>query len=255
MKKVYFSILTFAVCLLSTTAKAGYTHYFTWNQKPNEAELKACIAEMGQIAEARKDILAGRDGPGSPIILSATNLVLNGRGDDEYEDFVFPGAAGFNFCKTAYKPYDEVVTACLITARGHFPPSVLGIDSDGSWADWQEGAKLYSSVLNRTARNPIGGSVLENPSGINNLSDGWLTTLLVICCIMALVVIIELVACVILIIQFALAFFRRLRELRERAVEARDLAAERLQLAREGQAVRKETGELMRRLNARLKYE
>lgn len=255
MKKVYLSILAFAVCLLSTTARAGYTHYFTWNQKPNEAELKACIAEMGQIAEARKDILAGRDGPESPIILSPTNLDLNGRGGDEHEPFVFPGDMGFNFCKTAYKPYDEVVTACLIVARDHFPPSVLGIDSDGSWADWQEGAKLYSSVLNRTARNPMGGSVLGKEFGLDNLSDASLTTFLVICGIMALVVIVELVACVILIAQVISPFFRRLRELRQRAVETRDLAAERLQLAREGQAVRKETGELMRRLNARLKYE
>jgi hypothetical protein len=222
---------------------------------PDEAELKKCIAEMGQIAEARKDILAGRDGPGSPIILSATNLDLNGRGEDEYELFVFPGKTGFNFCKTAVKPYDEVVTACLIAARDHFPRSVLGIESDGSWADWQAGAKLYSSVLNRTARNPVGGSVLENQSGINNLSEAWLTTLLVICCIMALVVIIELVACVILIFQFASSFFQGMGEIRERAEEARVVLRERLQVEKERRVLRKQAGELMRRLNARLKYE
>jgi len=40
-------------------------------------------------------------------------------------------------------------------ARDHFPPSTLSISSDGSWDDWIEGAKLYSSVLRRSARNPM----------------------------------------------------------------------------------------------------
>jgi hypothetical protein len=64
---------------------------------------------------------------------------------------------GFNFCKTAGKPYDEVVTACLLVARDHFPEDILSIDSDGSWSDgdWQEGTKLYTTVLGRPARNPM----------------------------------------------------------------------------------------------------
>jgi hypothetical protein len=82
---------------------------------------------------------------------------LNGIGDGANEPFVFPGELGFNFCKTEGKPYDAVVTACLLVAHDHFPTSVLSIDSDGSYSegDWEEGIKLYSSVLGRIPRNPI----------------------------------------------------------------------------------------------------
>jgi hypothetical protein len=70
---------------------------------------------------------------------------------------VFPNELGFNFCKTAAKPYDSVVTACLLVARDHFSSSVLSIDSDGSWAagDWQQGIDRYSKVLGRRPHNPM----------------------------------------------------------------------------------------------------
>ena len=61
----------------------------------------------------------------------------------------------FQFTKTAYKPYDEVVTACLIVARDHFPPALLTIHSDGEWAEWARGAALYEQVLGRPAHDPV----------------------------------------------------------------------------------------------------
>jgi hypothetical protein len=159
------ALLLFALSCLH--AWAGYTHYFTWQQAPGEDALKQCVAEMSLVIEAHKSILVGPDEPGatpgSPK-LEATRVDINGIGDDAHEPFVFPGGTGFNFCKTEWKPYDEVVTACLIVARDHFPPSVLAIGSDGSWADWAAGARLYSSVLHRGAKNPMGGDVLD-PSG------------------------------------------------------------------------------------------
>jgi len=63
------------------------------------------------IVEARKDILAGPNGPGSKTIIDPTHVDLNGIGDDANEPFVFPGDPGFNFCKTEGKPYDDVVSA------------------------------------------------------------------------------------------------------------------------------------------------
>ena len=123
---------------------------------PGDAELKTCTDEMRRIAGARTNILAGPDGSG-PWIISSTNVDLNGIGDDSHEPFVFPGELGFNFCKTEAKPYDAVVTACLLVARDHFPESMLSIDSDGSWleGDWREGKSLYCSVLGRAARDPM----------------------------------------------------------------------------------------------------
>jgi hypothetical protein len=117
---------------------------------------------MNRLIEARKSILVSPDLPESragSLKLSPTNVDFNGIGDDAHEPFVFPYVfpdhTSFNFCKTQWKPYDEVVTACLIVARDHFSPSVLEISSDGSWDDWRSGAKLYASVLGRTARNPL----------------------------------------------------------------------------------------------------
>jgi hypothetical protein len=242
-------ILILLACVFCLKAEASYDHYFTWKEKPSDAELKACIAEMRRIAEARKDILAGRNGPGSPIILDATHLDLNGRGDDEYEPFIFPGKPGFNFCTTAGKPYDAVVTACLIAARDHFPPGVLAISSDGSWEDWQEGAKLYSSVLGRPARNPIGGSVLQGDA-FNPTKAG-----IVIIWACAALMIVELIACLVITWQIFAECLKRLREFRDGGRESSSVKRERLQLKKERQGVRAETAALLKRLNARSKYE
>lgn len=125
------------------------------------------MADMRLVIEARKKMLAGPQSPfpipGQPEI-GVTNVDFNGIGDDGHEPFVFPGEPGFNFCKTAYKPYDEVVTACLLVARDHFPPKVLAISSDGEWADWGKGEKLYRSVFGRSPKYPFG----EAPSEVNS---------------------------------------------------------------------------------------
>jgi len=153
---VRLNLLVVFAWLFCLRVQAGYTHYYTWHETPDPAALKSCIREMRQIIDARTNILAGPDGTGA-VVISDANLVLNGIGDDAHEPFVFPNKLGFNFCKTAVKPYDEVVTACLLVARDHFPSSVLSIDSDGSWSegDWRAGAELYASVLGRHPRNPM----------------------------------------------------------------------------------------------------
>ena len=89
-------------------AHAGYTHYWRWRSAPDAAELRAAVADMNRIAKAR---------PGEVTVESnGASITLNGIGDDGHEDFRFPAGA---FCKTAAKPCDEVVTACLLVARDH----------------------------------------------------------------------------------------------------------------------------------------
>jgi hypothetical protein len=162
--------LVFAIFALSSfSAAAGYTHYYTWKHSPDDASIKACVTDMNKLIEARKSILVSPDlpesTPGSPK-LNSTNVDFNGIGDRAMEPFVFPFVfpdhSSFNFCKTEGEPYDEVVTACLIVARDHFPAGVLEIKSDGAWEDWKNGAKLYSSVFGRPARNPITASATPN---------------------------------------------------------------------------------------------
>lgn len=154
-----------AILLCCGEVRAGYTHYFTWTKKPGAAQLNACVKDMARIVDAAQEQLAGPEGDGTPLIEPA-NIEFNGRGSDAHEPFVFPGQAGFNFCKTDGKPYDATVTACLLAARDHFSPDELKIASDGQWddGDWNEGAKLYRQVFGSAPANPINRSD-EPPAG------------------------------------------------------------------------------------------
>jgi len=171
--------LALLVALLhSRPAYAGYTHYWEWHARPDAAALHACIADMSRIVEARRGMLADREdrtGTASVFLVLGTfgdagdpvpDIAFNGIGDDGHEPFAFPLAPftvdrpEFQFVKTEAKPYDEVVTACLIVARDYFRPEVLTIASDGTWEpDWAAGAALYEHVLGRSAMSPLGGAM------------------------------------------------------------------------------------------------
>jgi len=60
----------------------------------------------------------------------------------------------FDFCKTAYKPYDAVVTAILIRASKIYG-SCVKISSDGDWHEWQAGRDLYEKVFGEEAESPF----------------------------------------------------------------------------------------------------
>ena len=60
----------------------------------------------------------------------------------------------FEFCKTAMKPYDAVVTAILIRAKVIYG-SCVRISSDGEWHEWQAGRDLYETVFGEVAPNPF----------------------------------------------------------------------------------------------------
>jgi hypothetical protein len=141
----------------SSIAQAGYSHYFTWRRPPDPETLVHCVADMRRLVQASPTLAQEVSLDKSGIARQAT-IAFNGISDElMHEDFIFPGRIGFNFCKTSGKPYDAVVTACLLAARDHFPPEVLEIQSDGNWeqGDWEDGAELYCRLLGRPARNPI----------------------------------------------------------------------------------------------------
>jgi hypothetical protein len=52
----------------------------------------------------------------------------------------------FDFCKTAYKPYDIAVTAALIIAKHHLG-NAIKISSDGNAKDWFDAALLIKTTL------------------------------------------------------------------------------------------------------------
>ena len=61
----------------------------------------------------------------------------------------------FDFCKTAHKPYDSVVTAILIRAKVIYG-DLVSISSDGGWSEWQAGRNIYEAVFGEPAPNPFG---------------------------------------------------------------------------------------------------
>ncbi len=64
----------------------------------------------------------------------------------EVADYLDDKTMAFGFCKTAQKPYDCYVTACLIWAKMVFGSDVR-ISSDGEIADWQAGKEIVEKAL------------------------------------------------------------------------------------------------------------
>jgi len=119
----------------------GYTHY--WNASPFTDDQWNEVIERGQAILSCSDIPLQLDfDEPLPVELSNKRIRFNGVEDDGHETFyVTPDAIGFAFCKTAYKPYDEVVVAFLIMLNEVNPEFTW--DSDGEDADHEAGRKLY----------------------------------------------------------------------------------------------------------------
>ncbi len=130
----------------------GYTHY--WNYDPENffgvgkdpgkvvPLIVEAAREIVKIAQSQGIQIEGRNGDSDDCLVGLRNLVfLNGIAEKGHETFVFPGDTGFNFCKTARKPYDVIVIAILAIAE-YYAPTVFKIDSDGCSGDWVPGLKL-----------------------------------------------------------------------------------------------------------------
>jgi hypothetical protein len=156
-RREYHWLVALVVALLGLVfpceVHAGYTHYWTWKVAPDQPRLQRAIGEMNRLVEAKRSILdierADEDAA------APDKIFFNGVGDGAHEPFVFPGKIGWQFVKTAMKPYDVVVTACLIVARDHFTRDELAISSDGTWDAWRGGRDLYIQVLERQPNDPL----------------------------------------------------------------------------------------------------
>lgn len=127
----------------------GYTHYWTIKEElPREkfiewAEGVKVIVETAVEAGIPLGNGLGEDKPE----ISDNVIVFNGVGAGGHESFgISIDDEGFDFCKTAAKPYDAVVTATLIHAKKIFG-AAIEIKSDGEWAEWEGGQLLYETVF------------------------------------------------------------------------------------------------------------
>jgi hypothetical protein len=162
----------------------GYTHYnyrdkrslgslFMFEKLANDA--KKIIAQ----AEADGISIHGWDGTGEPEFAYDV-FRLNGDASQglDHETFTWQAMPEqpewwarehgrdsskkhriFDFCKTAYKPYDAVVTAILLRAKVIYGKCVE-VSSDGNWDDWKQGRDLYEKVFGESAPVPFEGALV-----------------------------------------------------------------------------------------------
>ena len=149
----------------------GYTHY---NYRPRKNAGSAYM--YGKLALDAKAICehaytvgiklgdwSGENGT-SPQFTEG-EFSLNGIDDMSHETFTWKAMPTqvewrknepeiFDFCKTAMKPYDAVVTAILIRAKEIYG-SCVSISSDGDWSEWKDGRDLYEAVFGEVAQCPF----------------------------------------------------------------------------------------------------
>lgn len=146
----------------------GYTHY--WDRQPVVSQLAfvAFSVDVSSLIKASGvEIGNGHGEKGSRPETTHDLVSFNGIAEEGHETFWFPLADEknpeyrkgkslvFNFCKTAHKPYDVVVTAALIAAKQHFGAAIK-VASDGDDSDWEDGRQLAQRVLGYGAQYHLG---------------------------------------------------------------------------------------------------
>jgi hypothetical protein len=135
----------------------GYTHY--WYRKPEiPAETFARIRDdfarlLPELAQ-RGVRLGDAWGKGQPVVNDEA-IAFNGAKPEDYESFYLEPHSQerrderglcFAFCKTARRPYDLAVTACLIVFRHHIQGEGE-VHTDGMDAEWSAARDLCQRVL------------------------------------------------------------------------------------------------------------
>jgi len=124
----------------------GYTHYWKINEPLERDAFGAFAAEAKKVAKLSKIMIVGWSGERTTCPeFNDAEISLNGCGEYSHETFqIREGDTGFSFCKTARKPYDEIVTGILCLFAARFPQ--VTISSDGSPSEWQDGLRLARKV-------------------------------------------------------------------------------------------------------------
>jgi hypothetical protein len=148
----------------------GYTHYWTQPLRYSKAEWTQICEDVTAILNDVQHVqgipLANGMGElGTQPIIDADTILFNGAGEEDSHEAVHLQRAvpplteedkrwnkqrGWDFCKTARKPYDLAVTAVLayLAALENKP---LSVSSDGDGREWLEGVALARRTVPRLA--------------------------------------------------------------------------------------------------------
>jgi len=123
----------------------GYTHYWTPKEVSKEqfAEFVSVCKKLNK--NLPKDILIkGWNGTGKPQF-DQYGVGFNGDASEDldHETFLITPEPSDSFCKTARKPYDLLVSACLIAA---YEILKYDVSSDGKMTDWKAAFDYYKEV-------------------------------------------------------------------------------------------------------------
>jgi hypothetical protein len=135
----------------------GYTHYWSWGAFIDEKNYKAAMSDCRKIIRNSPVPLASWNCKGKPILRNGFNF--NGVGEEGHENFsmaVEPDRDAWGFCKTASKPYDVVVVACLCAMQDRLGRKAFEVTSDGDAHEWEDGKALAEKVLKRKLKIPQG---------------------------------------------------------------------------------------------------
>ena len=108
----------------------GYTRYWLRTTEDIDEDFIEFCNEVIKTCEKLGIKIKGWNGEGKPTI--TTKLIsFNGDGENclDHESFVLDDKIGFNFCKTARKPYDYAVRTILKEA--YLRRYVADVSSDG----------------------------------------------------------------------------------------------------------------------------
>jgi hypothetical protein len=125
----------------------GYVHY--WKvQEVEQSKWDAFVEDIKQVFSAGSYPITSEDDSDLPPRIDDTGVRFNGIDEDGHETFMIErSCTGFDFCKTARKPYDLPVCIALTLAKTHGILSELSTDGEFGEGNWLEAENVVSSVL------------------------------------------------------------------------------------------------------------
>lgn len=168
----------------------GYTHDWTQRRSFKNSEWPEVTADIQAILRDVQHVQGiplanGAGEPGTSPKFGASDIMFNGVDRDSYETFVvsrkrvkqeWQSTPGRDFCKTARKPYDLAVVACLCylatVTESH------SVSSDGTGTEWLDGLEEARRALPRYANvldipRPVMESDRWCPPYINSMTDAY----------------------------------------------------------------------------------